>query len=108
MRLQVRHILSYIPEKLIFLQNFKTLDIEGLPCTQIELRDVPIAANFREIILRQFPLHFLSLENLRKIAVARRLRPRNMQQGVHTIYHVDDGVASELATVFTRCLLLSF
>lgn len=90
MRLQVRHILSYIPEKLIFLQNFKTLDIEGFPCTQIELRDVPIAPNFWEIILRQFPLHILSFENLRKIAVARRLRPRNMQQGVDTIDHVDD------------------
>ena len=108
MRLQVWHILSYIPEKLIFLQNFKTLNIEGLPCTQIELRDAPIAADFRKIFLRQFSLYVLSLENLRKIAVARRLRPRNMQQGVDTIDHVDDGVASELATVFTRCLLLSF
>jgi len=31
-----------------------------------------------------------------------------MQQGVDAIDHVDDGVASELTTVFTRCLLLSF
>jgi len=30
-----------------------------------------------------------------------------MQQGVYSIDHVDDGVASELPTILTRCLLLS-